>query len=165
MIAIGQVARPHGVWGMVRVTPLTDTPNRFKTLTRIVAERADGTSVTLTLESSREIAGAVLLKFLGVDSLEQADRLRDAYLLVPREAVPSLPPDRFYVFELIGFEVQMEDGRAIGVVSDVLRLPANDAYVVRRDSQEVLIPAVRDFVRIDTRLKKIFVRGIEDLLS
>ena len=165
MIAIGQIARPHGVKGMVRVTPLTDTPGRIQALTRVAAEKADGSSVTLVVESTRETTGAVLLKFQGIDSLEQADQLRDAYLFVPREAVPPLPENTFYVFDLIGFEVQTEDGRAIGVVNDVLRLPANDAYVVRRDHQEVLIPAVKDFVRIDAGQKKIFVHGIEDLLS
>ena len=165
MIAIGLIARPHGVKGMVRVTPLTDTPGRIQALTRVAAEKADGSSVTLVVESARETTGAVLLKLKGVDSLEQADQLRDTYLLVPREACPPLPENTFYVFDLIGFEVKTEDGRAVGVVNDVLRLPANDAYVVRRDNQEVLIPAVRDFVRVDTRQKKIFVHGIEDLLS
>jgi 16S rRNA processing protein RimM len=165
MIAIGQISRPHGVDGTVRVIPLTDTPGRIQALTQIAAEKADGSSVILIVASARETTGALLLKFQGIDSLEQADQLRDAYLLVPREAVPPLPENTFYVFDLIGFEVQTEDGQAIGILSDVLRLPANDAYVVRREHQEVLIPAVRDFVRVDTKQKKVFVHGIEDLLS
>lgn len=174
-IAIGQIARPHGLKGMVRVTPLTDTPGRFRALNQVVAEKADGTLVPLTVESVAGHEAAPLLKFHGIDSPEQADGLRDAYLLISREEVPPLPEGNYYVFDLIGYEVLMEDGQAVGTLSDVLRLPANDAFVVRLHPErstgppprpdEVLIPAVREFVRIDSERQKIIVRGIEELLE
>ncbi len=175
MVAIGQIARPHGLKGMVRVTPLTDAPDRFRTLNQVVVEKADGTLVTLTVESVAGHDTAPLLKFHGIDSSEQADALRDAYLLVSREEVPSLPEGTYYVFDLVGYDVLTEDGQPVGTLSDVLRLPANDAFVVRLHpgrftgssprSDEVLIPAVREFVRIDTEHKKIVVRGIQELLK
>jgi 16S rRNA processing protein RimM len=175
MIAVGQIARPHGLKGMVRVTPLTDTPGRFRALSQVVAEKADGTLVTLTVESVAGHETAPLLKFHGVDSPEQADGLRDAYLLVPREEIPPLPEGTYYVFDLIGYDVLTEDGQPVGTLSDVLQLPANDAFVVRLHpgrfsgssprSGEVLIPAVREFLRIDPERKKIIVRGVEELLE
>lgn len=165
MIAIGKISRPHGVDGVVRVIPLTDTPGRFSTLTEIVVEKRDRSFVTLTIESSREVQKGLLLKFEGIGSVEQAEDLRSAYLLVSRCSVPALPRDTFYVFDLIGFRVETPDGKPIGALKDVLRLPANDVYVVGLGEREVLIPAVGDFVRIDTPNRKIVVDGVEDLLS
>lgn len=190
MIAIGRIARPHGLQGAVRVTPLTDVPDRFRSLSQVSVEKVDGTLVTLTVESVDSHASATLLKFQGIDSPEQADDLRDGFILIRREDVPPLPEDTFYIFDLIGYDVQTEDGQEVGILSDVLRLPANDAYVVRLHpgrftraeggeqsgesfggtslfpaSDEVLIPAVRDFVRIDPERKKIIVRGLEELLE
>lgn len=175
MIAIGRITRPHGLKGMVRVMPLTDIPGRFRTLKEVVVEKVDGTIVTLTIESVS--GGDSLLKFHGIDSSEQADALRNAFLLVRREDAPPLPEGVFYVFDLIGYDVQTEEGQPIGTLNDVLRYPANDVYVVRLHpgrfkgssprpgTGEVLIPAVREFVRIDPEHRKIIVRGIEELLE
>jgi len=175
MIAIGRITRPHGLKGAVRVTPLTDTPDRFRRLRQVVVERPDGTQVTLAVESVSGSADATLLKFRGIDSSEQAGDLRGAFLLVRREDAPALPEDTFYVFDLIGYDVLTGDGQVVGSLSDVLRFPANDAYVVRLHPgrcvgpspgpEEVLIPAVKDFVRIDPENRRIVVRGIEELLK
>lgn len=165
MVAVGQIARPHGLKGAVRVMPLTDTPGRFLGLSRVSVEKTDGSALSMDIESAREVPGAALISFRGIDTVEQADELRNAYLLVPREEIPPLPEDTFYIFEIIGFEAHTEEGRRLGVVRDVLRLPANDAYVVGSGDEEILIPAVKDFVRVDTVSRRIVVRGIEDLLA
>lgn len=165
MVAIGRISRPHGVNGVVRVVPLTDTPGRLSGLGEIVVEKPDRTVLVFSIEHSRDVQRGILLKFVGIDSFEQAEGLRSAYLLVPRASVPALPQDTFYVFELIGYRVETVEGEAVGVLDDILRLPANDVYVVRKGKREVLIPAVGDFVRIDAENRRIVVDGVEDLLS
>jgi 16S rRNA processing protein RimM len=165
MIAIGRVVRPHGLRGEVRVASLSDLPDRLRKLGRVLVEKPDGTLLDLTIQDARGSPDAAILKFRGVDSFEQAESLRGAFLVVPREELPPLPDGTFYVFDLIGFEVRTEEGQPVGTVRDVLRFPANDAYVVGRPGGEILIPAVRDFVRIDTGAKTIFVRGIDTLLN
>jgi 16S rRNA processing protein RimM len=129
--------------------------------------------VTLTIASVSGHDSRPLLKFHGIDAPEQAEDLRDAFLLVPREDVPPLPEGVFYVFDLIGYDVRTEEGGPIGTLRDVLRFPANDAYVVRLHPGggsssrpgEVMIPAVREFVRIDSEHRQVIVRGIEELLE
>ena len=164
MVSVARVSRPHGLRGEVRVAPLTDSPDRFHLLKEVVMEKPDGTLATMTVEGARG-HGGLLLKFRGVDSHEQAEQLRNCYIMVRQEDVSPLPDDRFYIFDLIGYEVHNEDGDRVGTLSEVLHLPANDAYVVRRIRGEVLIPAVREFVRIDVSQRKVFVRGMGELLE
>jgi 16S rRNA processing protein RimM len=165
MIAIGRIGRPHGTAGTVHVTPLSDHPDRFRRLNRVSVEKGNGTVITLNIESVKGQTDKTLVKFRGVDSPEQAEELRDGFILIARNDVPSLPEDTYYVFDLVGYEVETEEGDPVGILTDVQRFPASDLYLVRGEKGDVLIPAVRQFVRVDSDQRKIFVQGIEELLE
>ena len=165
-IDIGFVRKPHGLKGYVRVEGLSDAPDRFEELERIGVERKDGGRESLEIERCSRDGNGWLMKFLGIDTTEHAQRLRGAYIQVPGEAVAPLPRDAYYVFELEGCTVVSDVGEEIGTIREVLSMPANDVFVVDTPSGEAMIPAVREFVvELDPGAARIVIRKIPGLIS
>jgi 16S rRNA processing protein RimM len=146
LITIGRIVAPHGLRGEVRVRPETDFPQRFATLRRAFLVRG-GRAEPVTVAGARPHGQAVLLTLEGVADRDAAGALRGAAVAVERGAVVPLPAGAFYVFEIVGLRVRSEDGRALGIVTEVIRGPAHDVYAVRGAGGDVLVPAVRDVVR------------------
>lgn len=163
-VAIGRIQKPRGVRGEVFLLPLTDYPERFEGLTEVLLERPDGVRVSLRVEAFRAYGKRLGIKFRGFETPEAVGRLKGSVLLVCREAVYPLPEDTFYVFEVVGLKVETEAGEAVGKVVDVLSFPANDVYVVDRDGEEVLLPAVRELIQVDLAGGRVVVRDLEGLL-
>lgn len=151
-IAVAEVTAPHGLRGEVRALPLTDFPGRFKPPLRLRARKGQEVA-TLEVERARPHKGFVVIKFAGVDSIDDAEKLRGAILEVPRSEVVPLEPGRYYFHEIEGLDVVTTDGRYLGKVTRVIRGVANDVYEVerrargRRRGRIVLVPAVREFVK------------------
>lgn len=165
-IDIGFIRKPHGLRGYVRVEGLSDAPDRFGELDRIGVERKDGGRESLEIERCSRDGNGWLMKFLGVDTTEHAQRLRGAYIQVPGEAVAPLPRDAYYVFELEGCTVVSDEGEEIGTIREVLSMPASDVFVVDTPSGEAMIPAVREFVvELDPGAARIVIRKIPGLIS
>ena len=116
------------------------------------------------MEGFKAYGSRLAIKFEGYDSPEAIAALKGAHLLVPRDEAHPLPDDTFYVFDIVGLDVTTEAGDLIGRVTDVLTLPGNDVYVVDRDGEELLLPAARDLIRIDTDAGRIVVKDVEGLL-
>jgi len=150
-IAIGKILRPRGIRGELKVMPFAASPERFARLDRVYVESPRGSVHRCRVVQVRQQGRFFNLKLEGIDTIEDAEVLRNGFLLIDRSEIPSLPEGFFYVFELVGMEVRTETGRRLGEIHEVLDLPANDVYVVRDGAREFLIPAVRDIVRrIDT---------------
>ncbi len=165
-INIGFIRKPHGLKGYVRVEGLSDTPDRFENLNRIGVEFRDGRRETLEIERCRPDGNNWLMKFLGVDSTEHAERLRSAYIQVPEDAVAPLPENAYYVFELEGCAVVSDEGEEIGIVREVMTMPANDVFVVDTPEGEAMIPVVRDVVvELSPEESRIVIRKIPGLIS
>jgi len=165
-INIGFIRRPHGLKGYVRVEGLSDAPDRFESLDRIGVELTDGRRESLEIEGCRRDGNGWLMKFLGIETSENVERLRSAYIQVPEKAVAPLPEDVYYVFELEGCAVVTDNGEEIGTVREILSMPANDVFVVDTPAGEVMIPAVKDFVvELDPGESRIVIREIPGLIT
>ncbi len=165
-INIGFIRRPHGLRGYVRVEALSDAPGRYEELDRIEVELVDGRRETLKIENSRADGNNYLMKFLGINTAETAERLRSAYIQVPEEDVAALPKDAYYVYEIEGCTVVTEDGELVGKVREVMSMPAHDVFVLDSSQGEVMIPMVKDLVvEIKPEDSKIVVRPIPGLIS
>jgi len=164
LVAIGRVAKPRGVQGEVNLVPMTDFPERFEALESVLIEKFDGSRVRLRVEGFSAYGSRMAIKFAGYDSPEAVAALKGAHLLIRRDEAHPLPDDTFYVFDIVGMEVTTEAGDPIGRVTDVLTLPGNDVYVVDRDGEELLLPAARDLIRIDTDAGRIVVKSLEGLV-
>ncbi len=166
-INIGYVVRTKGVLGEVKVEPLTHSLTRFDEITDLILERRGSPDLQLRIESWRFDQPGILIKFEGFDDPESArDSLVKGYLAIRRDELAPLPENEHYVFDLIGCSIEDESGRRLGEIADVLEMPSADVYVVRHEDREVMIPAVREFVRdISISDKRVIVSGVEAFLS
>jgi 16S rRNA processing protein RimM len=163
-VAVGKVGKPRGLKGEAFLMPLTDFPERYKALHTVRVEAPDGSSMMLDVAYVRQYGPRTAIKFEGFDTPEEVGRFRGYFVQVPRDAVHPLPDDTFYVFEVVGMPVETVSGDLVGHVVEVLSHPANDVYVVDRNGEEVMIPAVREIVTVDRDAGKLVVQEIEGLL-
>ncbi len=152
-VAVARVVAPHGTRGEVRAILLTDFPDRFTPGLKLWTREADGAASRFEVESARRHGRFVLIKLVGVDSMDQAQGLRGRVLEVSREDAMPLEPGRYYFHEIEGLDVVTTTGRRLGRVARVVRGKANDIFEVVSDSgrggrpRVVLVPAVRDIVK------------------
>jgi len=162
LVIVGEVTRPHGLGGALRVLPVTDFPDHLLGLGEVVL--VDGVGArTVRVEHAEPAGRFVAMKLSGVDTPEAAEALRGATLRIPAAAVQPLPPGQFYVFQIVGLRVRTPDGAPLGEVADVLRTGANDVYVVRSSAgRETLLPAIEGVIEtIDLSAGEIVVRPPE----
>ena len=148
-LIIGQVIRPHGLRGELKVSVLTDDPGRFGLLHRVFVGREDEEPETWSVESYRMDKGAVLLKLGGCSDRTTAETLRGLLVQIPREAALPLEEGEYYEHQILDLEVWTAGGEHLGRVSQIIVTGANDVYVVQSSDprrKETLIPAIKDVV-------------------
>ena len=147
-LAVGQVLRPHGIRGELRVKVITDYPERLGQHACFYLGYPDSPEAVrrYPVEKWRLHKEVLLLKLTGCDDRNVAEELRGMLVQIPIEEAVPLEEGEFYQFQLIGIRVETEDGEWLGQVVEVLETNANDVYVVRGPRGEVLLPAVEDVV-------------------
>ncbi len=164
LVLIAKVRKPHGVRGELLLQSFTNDDNRFKSLKSVMVRTAKGTE-TLDIASIRLTAQGVLIKFAYVLDRDQADELRNAELLIPAMARPELQEGRAYYDEIIGATVVDDNSdNVIGIVEDIMEMPAGDILVVRKtDGDEHLITMMGEEIKkIDTKKKQVRVVLLEE---
>lgn len=169
LIAIARVTRPQGRKGEVLAEILTDFPSRFEGLQRAFLEDPGKNPHAVTVEDTWLHKGKVVLKFAGVGSIDDAEKLRGRLVLVPEEEKVALSADQYYLWELEGCQVVAESGGTrtpVGVVTEVERTGGADLLHVADESREVLIPFVRAICKvIDPESRLIVIDPPENLLD
>ena len=164
-LQVGVITQTHGIKGEVKVFPTTDDPARFRKLKHVIM-------VTGKERLDMEISGVkffkqyVIIRFQGIDSINDAEKYKGARLYVTRDNAVRLRKDEYFVADLIGMKIVTEDGEPFGIMKDVMATGANDVYVVEReDASEILLPAIRECVRnIDMEQGVITVHIMDGLL-
>ena len=172
LMRVGRIFRPHGVHGELKVEPQTDDPARFEELTDLYIGPDDRQVTGYAIESIRyqetKHGITVILKVEGIDSRGDAEVVAKQFVFADEEALPPLDDDEIYIHDLIGLQAFTEEGEAIGMISNVLNMPAQDVFVVydQETTTEHMIPAVEEFiVDIDLDAERVVVRPIEGLLE
>jgi 16S rRNA processing protein RimM len=167
LVVIGEVTRPHGLRGEMRVTPHTDRPERFDGLSECVLwDEASDARAVHRITGTRRQGDAVLLSLAGCESVEAARALVGRLVALPREQALPAPPGHVYPWQLVGCRVVTDDGRAVGEVSGIEPSPAHDLWVVRGAGREHLIPAVAEIVvEVDVDARRVVIRPPEGLLE
>ena len=164
-VLIGRVKRPHGTQGEVTVEPVSEVRERFEGLARVLVRSGEGIK-EMNVVSTRPKGDLLLLRLEGIDDMTAAQGLAQAELGVRRQDVWPLPEGSFYIFDLVGCLVVGEGGREIGIVDDVLGMPANDVLVVKTEKGEALVPVTRNVVKqVDLAGKTIVIEELEGLLD
>ena len=145
-LRIGVVTSPHGVRGEVRVYPTTDEISRFSEVGTLLLEK-EGVRSLRTIESVKRLKGMVALKLEGIDSVEEAEKIRNADLLIRRDQSSPLKEGQYFIGDLLDLQAFREDGSLAGKVEDVLETGANFVLVIRKpDGGELLLPVIPDCI-------------------
>jgi 16S rRNA processing protein RimM len=159
LFAVGRVTGWWGRRGMVKVYPLTDFPDRLPEKGAVWLWREDTGRRLFTVREGRVQGGMVILGFDGVDDISTAETLTGSLVMVEEEGLEKLPNGSWYRHEILGADVVDEAGVALGKLADILETGANDVWVVRGPDGELLIPAVREYVRdVDAAARRVTVR-------
>jgi 16S rRNA processing protein RimM len=166
LIAVGKVIKAFGLRGDVVIVPLTDSIARFKKLKEVFVGKTEDTVRTATVAAVTIEPRGVRLRLAGVADRTAAEKLAGAFLYVEEKDAIRLPKGTYFTHDIIGLQVRDEEGNLLGRVSDVLKYPANDVYVIARPGSEILIPAVKEFIRrIDLTTQTMVVKLIEGMLD
>ncbi|HEX8649873.1 MAG TPA: ribosome maturation factor RimM [Pyrinomonadaceae bacterium] len=168
LVAVARAVRTRGLRGELVADLLTDFPERFEGLKRLIAIGADDSCMTLALEDHWLQGGRIVLKFAGYDSIEEASALVGYEFAVPESERVELPEDEYYDWELAGCRVETVEGTPLGRVREVMRTGGVELLVVEGDAsgREHLIPLAEAIcVQIDVDNKLIRVDAPEGLLE
>lgn len=165
-LQVGVITTTHGVRGEVKVFPTTDDSNRFKRLKEVILDTGKEL-ITFEIEGVKFFKNLVILKFKGIDNINDIEKYKQKSLYVTRENAVRLRKDEYFIADLIGLEVVNEDKQTIGTMKDVIETGANDVYVIEmNDGKELLIPAIKQCI-LDVNLenKQIKVHVLDGLLD
>jgi len=164
---IGEIVRPHGLRGEMRVMPLTDDPSRFSRLEQCVLwDAARDVREARRLRGARTAGDTLLVTLAGCETPEAARSLTGRLIAIPEREVLPLRAGTFYPWQLEGAVVVTEDGREVGRMAGVEQGPGQDRWIVRDGVREHLIPAVADIVlEVDVAAGRIVIRPPDGLLD
>ncbi len=146
LLQIGIITSTHGLKGEVKVFPTTDDPRRFKKLRQAVLDTGKE-KINVEIESARLFKQYVILKMKGFDRIEDVERLSKKSLYVTRSNAVPLAANEYFIADLIGIKVYLEDESYFGIIRDVMQTGANDVYVIDSEHYgEVLVPAIHQCI-------------------
>jgi len=163
-LAVGRIAKPHGVLGEVRVELMTDHPERFEWLDAIYVGEKNPRRVPIV--SVRYHQDVVLLKLEGYPTRTEAELLRGELLQVPESEAVPLEDDEYFLYQLIGIEVFTEQGRHLGQLTEILETGANNVFVIDNEGRQYLIPDIPDVIReIDIENRRLVIHPMPGLIA
>lgn len=166
LLQVGIITSTHGVRGEVKVYPTTDDPRRFRRLKEVVLDTGRE-KLNLEIEGVKFFKQIVILKFKGLDNINDIEKYRQKSLYVTRKNAVRLQRDEYFIADLIGLKVQDEDGAELGTVKDVIETGANDVYEVEMaDGRSLLLPAIKQCIlNVDVENGMMQVHVLEGLLD
>ncbi|MBO5743073.1 MAG: 16S rRNA processing protein RimM [Clostridia bacterium] len=142
LIDVAEVTNTHGLRGEVKILPRTDYPEFFEEISGVYLE--EGTYLKIT--GIKYQKNMVILKFKGINKVEEAETLRRKILYVPKEIFDDLPEGTYLIADIIGLEV-FEDDISYGKITDVFSTGSNDVYAVEKPNEKpLLIPALKNVI-------------------
>lgn len=142
---VGVITTTHGIRGEVKVFPTTNDPERFRKLKNVILA-SEKERFPAEIQGVRFSKQFVIVKFRGIDDINEVETYKGRQILVPREDAVRLERDEYYIADLLGMDVVTDEGET-GVLKDVIETGANEVYVVELDGfGEVLIPAIKDCI-------------------
>jgi len=166
LLQVGIITSTHGVRGEVKVYPTTDDPRRFRRLKEVVLDTGRE-KLNLEIEGVKFFKQFVILKFKGLDNMNDIEKYRQKSLYVTRKNAVRLQRDEYFIADLIGLKVQDEDGTELGTVKEVIETGANDVYEVEMaDGRSLLLPAIKQCIlNVDVEKGMMQVHVLEGLLD
>ncbi len=166
---VGAITQTHGIKGEVKVFPLTDDISRFKNMKNLLLDAGKEGYKTLEVESVRQQKNIVILKFKGIDNINDIEKYKGHGLFVTKENRVALKKDEYFIADLIGVKVYLDTDKdtVFGTISDVLQTGANDVYEIEMaDGKSVLVPAIKDCILdVDVENDRVEIHLLDGLLG
>ncbi len=163
-LELGQIVNVKGLKGEVKVNSFTDDNTKFERIPKVFIKRKE-TLTEYEIEKVGYNKNQIIIKFKNVDTVEEAEKLRNSYIVVDREIFGELPEGVYYIADLIGLDVFTESNEYLGKVDDIFSTGSNDVYVVKDElGKQKLLPGIDEVIKvIDIESGKIIVNLIEGL--
>ena len=166
LLQVGVISSTHGVRGEVKVFPTTDDVNRFKKLKKVILDTGKEQK-ELEIQGVKFFKQMVILKFKGIDNINDIEKYKGKSLYVTREHAVKLKKDEYFIADLIDMQVTLEDGTEFGTLTDVMKTGANDVYCIQTEKYgEVLVPAIGDCIcQVDVEARKMIIHLMPGLVE
>lgn len=163
-IETGKIVGTHGIKGMVRIQPWSDSGEFLSNFKYFYLDSKGDKK--LEVKSAKPHGNVVLAAFGGVDTIEDAERLRGSVIYIDRKDV-KLPEGRYFVSDLMGCTVfDADSGETLGVITDISETGANDVWHITRNGTEYLVPAIDDvLVSVDVEAEKVIIRPLKGIFD
>ncbi len=145
-VLVGEIVGAFGIRGQVKVLPLTDFPERFEHTKTIYLGNEH---TPMTVADAQQHKNVIVLTFAEITSVDDAEKLRAKVISIPDSELTPLPPDQFYLHDVVGLRVEHVNGQPLGIITDIITSGGNDVFVVRDQvtGREALLPVVKAFVK------------------
>ena len=165
LLQVGVITTTHGIRGEVKVYPTTDDVHRFEELESVLLDTGKEYR-ELKIKSVKYFKQYAILKFKGIDNINDFEKYKGKSLFVTRENAQPLKEDEYYIADLIGMEVYLEDGSHFGTLKDVMETGANDVDIIKtEEGKEVLIPAIYECILdVDVEAGKMKIHLLDGLV-
>lgn len=166
LLQVGVISSTHGIRGEVKVFPTTDDVKRFKKLKNVILDTGKQ-QLPLEVEGVKFFKQFAILKFKGIDNINDIEMYKGKSLLVTREHAVKLEKDEYFITDMIGMEVYLDNEAKFGVLEDVLQTGANDVYEIKTEEHGmVLVPAIQDCIlSVNIEERKMVIHLLDGLLD
>ncbi len=166
LLCIGSISKPQGIRGELKVVSGLQLQDVFLSLEKVYLQHQGKKSEWKAVRNVRAQNEFFVLKLEDVQTRNDAELYRGYDLYVQKDQIPDMPENTYFVSELIGIHVQSKNGDVIGKIDDVLHMPAHDIYVINTGEDEILIPAVKEFVKqVDLENSRIIIQPIDGMID
>ncbi len=169
LFQVGSITQTHGIRGEVKVFPLTDDISRFKNMKHLLLDGGKDGYLELEVENVRPQKNLVILKFKGIDNINDIEKYKGKGLFVTKENRVALKKDEYFIADLIGCDVFTDENPddKFGVISDVMETGANDVYDIELVSGgNVLVPAIKECIlNVDVEARRVDIHLLKGLMD
>ena len=164
-LEVGQIVNTFGIKGFVKIYPYVDDISIFDNLKKVHI-KSKKVDEELQIEEVKYHKNMVLVKFKGIETVENAEKLRNSYVEIDRADAIPLEEGQYFIADLLGLDVFLDTGEKLGVLEDIYNTGSSDIYVVKNElGKQFLLPYIDDVIKqINLDEEKIIVHIIEGLI-
>ena len=164
LLSIGRVVKPHGVKGKMKVKYFGEELNRFLLYRKIFIEDGMGRPHVYEILESVPQPPRLILQLKGINKIEMVQSLVGKEILIRKGDLSNLEEREYYWYEILGMEVETEQGKRIGKVKEIFATGAHDVYVIEGKRGEIFLPATEEVIQSIDRergmMKVIWMEGL-----
>ena len=131
-LEVGQIVNTFGIKGFVKIYPYVNDIKRFDDLKTVYVKIKNEQKI-LEIEEVKYQKNMVLVKFKGIETVEEANKLRNYYVEIDRKDAIPLEEGEYFIADLLGLDVYIDTGEKLGVLEDIYNTGSSDIYVVKNE--------------------------------